>query len=54
VPALLVLLLISRPDKGRVTIILPMSRPTYTLMLLCTSDALLLTLGCTDTPATIG
>jgi hypothetical protein len=54
VPALLVLLLISRPDKGGVTIILPMSWLTCTLMLRRTSGALLLTPGCTVTPATTG
>jgi hypothetical protein len=53
-PALLMLLLISRPDKGRIPIILSMSRMTCTLLLRCTSGALLLTPGRTVTPATSG
>jgi hypothetical protein len=53
-PALLMLLLISRPDKGAIPIILSMSRMTCTLLLRCTSGALLLTLGRTATPATSG
>jgi hypothetical protein len=52
--ALLVLLLISRPGKGRIAVILSMSRLTRTLLLRCTSGALLLTPGCTVTPATTG
>jgi hypothetical protein len=52
-PALL-LLLISRPDKGGIAIIFPMSRLSCTLLLHCTSGALLLTPGCTVTPATTG
>jgi hypothetical protein len=51
---LLILLLISRPGKGGIPIIFPMSRLTYTLLLRCTSGALLLTPGCTVTPATTG
>jgi hypothetical protein len=51
-PALLVLLLISCPDKGRITIIFPMSRLTYTLLLCCTSGTLLLTPSSTITSAT--
>jgi hypothetical protein len=54
VPALLVLLLISHPDKGGITIVFPMSRLTCALPLRCTSGALLLTPGCTVTPATTG
>jgi hypothetical protein len=53
-PALLMLLLISRPGKGGIPIILPMSQMTYTLLLCCTSGAPLLTPGCTVTPATTG
>jgi hypothetical protein len=52
--ALLVLLLISCPDKGGIPIIFPMSRLTCTLLLRCTSGALLLTPGCTITLATTG
>jgi hypothetical protein len=52
--ALLVLLLISRPDKGGITIIFPMSRLTCTLLLCCTSGTLLLTPNNTITPATSG
>jgi hypothetical protein len=48
------LLLISRPGKGGVTIILSMSRMTCTLLLRRTSGALLLTPGYTVTPATTG
>jgi hypothetical protein len=50
-PVLLVLLLISRPGKGGIPIIIPMSRLTRTLLLRCTSGALVLTPGCTVTPA---
>jgi hypothetical protein len=53
-PALLVLLLISRPGKGGIPIIFPISRLTRTLLLCCTSGALLLTPSCTITPATTG
>jgi hypothetical protein len=53
-PALLVLLLISRPDKGGIAIVFPMSRLPWTLMLRCSSGALLLMPGCTVTPATTG
>jgi hypothetical protein len=53
-PALLVLLLISRPDKGGITIIFPMSRLTCTLSLCCTSGTLLLTPNSTITPAATG
>jgi hypothetical protein len=49
---LILLLLISRPGKGGIPIIFPMSRRTCALLLLRTSGALLLTLGCTITPAT--
>jgi hypothetical protein len=52
--ALLELLLISCPGKGGIPIIFPMSRLTCTLLLCCTSGALLLTPGCTVTPATTG
>jgi hypothetical protein len=52
--ALLVLLLISRPGKGGIPIIFPMSRLTRTLLLRCTSGALLLTPGCIVTSATTG
>jgi hypothetical protein len=51
-PALLMLLLISRPGKGGIAVILSMSRMACTLLLRCTSNALLLTTGCTVTPAT--
>jgi hypothetical protein len=53
-PALLVLLLISCPGKGGIPIILSMSQMTGTLLLRCSSSALLLTPGCTVTPATTG
>jgi hypothetical protein len=53
-PALLMLLLISRPNKGGIPIILSTSQLTCTLLLCCTSGALLLTPGCTVTPATTG
>jgi hypothetical protein len=53
-PALLMLLLISRPDKGRIPIILSMSRLTCTLPLRCTSGAPLLMPGYNVTPATTG
>jgi hypothetical protein len=52
--ALLVLLLISRPGKGKIPIIIPMSWLTCTLLLRCTSGALLLTPGCTVTLASTG
>jgi hypothetical protein len=51
---ILLLLLISRPGKGGIPIIFPMSRLTCALLLRRTSSALLLTLGCTITPATTG
>jgi hypothetical protein len=51
---ILLLLLISRPGKGRIPIIFPMTRLTCTLLLRRTSGALLLTPGCTITPATTG
>jgi hypothetical protein len=51
---ILLLLLISRPGKGKIPIIFPMSRLTCTLLLCRTSGALLLTPGCTITPATTG
>jgi hypothetical protein len=53
-PALLMLLLISRPGKGGIAIILSMSRMASTLLLRCTSGTLLLTSGCTVTPASSG
>jgi hypothetical protein len=53
-PALQVLLLISHPDKGGIPIIFPMSRLTCTSLLRYTAGALLLTPGCTITPATTG
>jgi hypothetical protein len=53
-PALLMLLLISCPGKGGIAIILSMSRMASTLLLRCTSGALLLTPGCTVIPATTG
>jgi hypothetical protein len=52
--ALLVLLLISRPCKGGIPIIFPMSRLTRVLLLRRMSDALLLTPGCTVTLAATG
>jgi hypothetical protein len=51
---ILLLLLISCPGKGGIPIIFPMSQLTCTLLLCRTSGALLLTLGCTITPATTG
>jgi hypothetical protein len=51
---LLVLLLISRPSKGGIPIIIPMSRLTCTLLLHCPSGALLLPPGGTVTPASTG
>jgi hypothetical protein len=51
---ILLLLLISRPGEGGIPIIFPMSRLTYSLLLRRTSGALLLTPGCTITPATTG
>jgi hypothetical protein len=51
---LLVLLLLSCPDKGGIAIVLLMSWLTCTLMLCYTSGALLLTSGCTVTPASTG
>jgi hypothetical protein len=51
---LILLLLISHPSKGGIPIIFPMSRLTCALLLRRTSGALLLTLGCTVTPATTG
>jgi hypothetical protein len=50
--ALLILLLISRPCQGGIPIIFPMSRLTCALLLRRTSGPLLLTPGCTITPAT--
>jgi hypothetical protein len=49
---ILLLLLISHPGKGGISIIFLMSWLTYSLLLCRTSGALLLTLGCTITPAT--
>jgi hypothetical protein len=51
---LILLLLISRPGEGGIPIIFPMSRLTCSLLLHRTSGALLLTPGCTITPATTG
>jgi hypothetical protein len=51
---ILLLLLISRPGKGGIPIIFPMSRLTCALLLRRTSGALLLTPGCTITLATTG
>jgi hypothetical protein len=51
---LLLLLLISRPHKGGIFIIFPMSRLTCALLLHRISSALLLTPGSTVTPATTG
>jgi hypothetical protein len=51
---LLLLLLISRPRKGGIPIIFPMSRLTCALLLRRTSSALLLAPGCAITPATTG
>jgi hypothetical protein len=51
---LLLLLLISHPRKGGIPIIFPMSRLACALLLCRTSGALLLTPGCTITPATTG
>jgi hypothetical protein len=51
---ILLLLLISRPGKGGIPIIFPMSRLTCTLLLHRMSGALLLTPGCTVTPTTTG
>jgi hypothetical protein len=53
-PVLLVLLLISRPGKGGIPIIIPMSQLTCTLLLRRTSGALLLTPDRTVTPASTG
>jgi hypothetical protein len=53
-PALLMLLLISHPGEGGIPIVLSMTRLTCALLLRCTSGALLLTPGCTVTPATTG
>jgi hypothetical protein len=53
-PALLMLLLISRPSKGGIPIVLSMSRMTCTLLLRRYSSAVLLTPGCTIIPATTG
>jgi hypothetical protein len=52
--AMLVLLLISRPGKGGVPIIFPMSRLTCTLLLCGTPGARVLMPGCTLTSATTG
>jgi hypothetical protein len=51
---LLLLLLISRPRKGGISIIFSMPWLTCALLLHRTSGALLLTLGSTVTPATTG
>jgi hypothetical protein len=51
---ILLLLLISHPGKGGIPIIFPMSRLTCALLLRRTFGALLLTPGCTITPATTG
>jgi hypothetical protein len=51
---LILLLLISRPRKGGISIIFTMSRLTRALLLPRISGALLLTPGCTVTPATSG
>jgi hypothetical protein len=51
---LLLRLLISRPRKGGILIIFPVSRLTYTLLLHRISDALLLTPGSTVIPAATG
>jgi hypothetical protein len=51
---LLMLLLISHPRKGGISIVLTMSRLTCALLLRRTSGALLLTPGCTITPASTG
>jgi hypothetical protein len=53
-PALLMLLLISLPDKGGIAIIFPTSRLTCTLLLCRTSGTLLLTPSSTVTLATTG
>jgi hypothetical protein len=52
--ALRILLLISRPCQGGISIIFTMSRLTRALLLHRTSGALLLTPGCTVTPASTG
>jgi hypothetical protein len=52
--ALLVLLLISRPCQGGISIIFMVSRLTRTLLLHRMSSAVLLTPGCTVTPAPTG
>jgi hypothetical protein len=52
--ALLILLLISCPGKGKIPIIISISRLTCTLLLRCTSGALLLTPDCTVTSASSG
>jgi hypothetical protein len=51
---LILLLLISCPGKGGIPIIFPMSQLTCALLLRRTSGALLLTPGCTVTPAATG
>jgi hypothetical protein len=51
---LLILLLISRPCQGGISIIFTVSRLTRTLLLHRMSGALLLTPGCTVTPAPTG
>jgi hypothetical protein len=51
---LILLLLISRPGKGGIPIIFPMFWLTYALLLRHASGTLLLTPGCTVTPATTG
>jgi hypothetical protein len=50
----LLVLLISRPCQGRISIIFTVSRLTRALLLHRTSGALLLTSGCTITPAPTG
>jgi hypothetical protein len=51
---LLLLLLISHPRKGGISVVLTMSWLTGALLLRRASGALLLTPGCTITPATTG
>jgi hypothetical protein len=51
---LLLGLLISRPRKGGIAIVFPVSRLTTSLLLHSISGALLLTLGSTVIPATTG
>jgi hypothetical protein len=51
---LLILLLVSRPGQDGISIIFTMSRLTRTLLLHRMPGALLLSPGCTDTPAPTG